>query len=82
MTALNCFGRLPACAVQPCPDVVSARARSRHGLGVRLMVISHDHVRNHASPLDRLLKEGLGTGGVAVLTEEDVDDHAVFIDRR
>jgi hypothetical protein len=29
MTALNCFGRLPACAVQPCPDVVSARAVGR-----------------------------------------------------
>ena len=69
MTALNGFGRLTACAVQPCPDVVSARARSRHGLDLRLMAIGHDIVRHHASPLDRLPKEGLGTGGVAVLTE-------------
>ena len=81
MTALDGFGRFATCAVQPRPDVASAWARSRHGLDVRLMVIGHDFVRSHASPLDRLPKEGLGTGGVAVLAEQDIDDHAVLVNR-
>jgi hypothetical protein len=46
-----------------------------------LMVIGYDSVRNHAGSLDRLQKEGIGTGGVAALTHQDVDDHAALINR-
>lgn len=45
------------------------------------MVIAHDFVRNQVSPPDRLTKESLGTGDVAVLAQQNIDDHAVLVDR-
>ena len=45
------------------------------------MVIGHDLVGRHSIALDSLPKEGLGTGRVAVLAQEHVDDHAILIDR-
>ena len=45
------------------------------------VVIGHDFVRHHPSALDRLAKERLRTGRAAALTEQDVDDHAVLVDR-
>jgi hypothetical protein len=41
-----------------------------------------DHfARDHSGALDGLAKERLGTRCVAVLAQEDIDDHAVFVDR-
>ena len=45
------------------------------------MAVGHDLVRDHPSALDRLPEEGLRTGRVAVLADQDVDDHAGFVER-
>src|SRR5918911_1063442 len=79
VATLDGLGRLPTCAVQARPDVESAWTRGRHGFDVRLVVIGHDLVRNHASSLDRLAEEGLGAGRVAVVTKEHIHDHTVLI---
>jgi hypothetical protein len=44
-------------------------------------MIGHDGVRDHLIPLDGLTKELLGTRRVAVLTQQDVNDHASLVDR-
>jgi len=72
MTALNCFGRLTACAMQAGPDVKSAWTASRHGLDVRLVVIGDHLIWNHAGALDGLPKERLRTYRIAVLAQEHV----------
>jgi hypothetical protein len=80
VATLDGLGRLPTCAVEPRPDVDGARTRGRHGFDIRLVMIGHDLVRRHPVALDGLPKEGLGTGRVAVLAEQDIDDHAILID--
>jgi hypothetical protein len=80
VAAFDSFGRLATCSMQSRPDVLSAGAGGRHGLHLRLMVISRYLVRNHPGALDRLTEEGLGTCRIAVLTQQEVDDHAVFVD--
>src|SRR5919202_5122235 len=81
VATLDGLGRLPTYSVQARPDVDSAWTRGRHGFAVRLLVIGHDLIWNHASPLDRLAEEGLGAGRVAVVTKEHIHDHAVLVDR-
>jgi len=67
VAAFDRFGRLAAGSMQPRSDVLSARAGSRYGLHIRLVVIGHHLARDHPAPLDRLAKERLGTRRVAVL---------------
>jgi hypothetical protein len=43
-------------------------------------MIGHDLVWYYTGPPDGLLKEGLSTGGVAVLAQQDVDDNTLLID--
>src|SRR5919202_5282302 len=74
------FGRLAVRSVQAPPDVPSAWAGGRYGLDVRLMTIGDHCVWDHPGPLDGLPKERLSAGRVAALTEQHVDDHAVFVD--
>src|SRR5690242_5667822 len=69
------------CAVQPRPDVQSTRTGGGHGFEVRLVMISHDLTGDHSGAVNRLAKECLGTGRIAVVTQQDVHDHAVFVDR-
>jgi hypothetical protein len=43
-------------------------------------VVICDHlVGDHSGALDGLAKEGLGTGRVASLAEQDIDDHAILV---
>jgi hypothetical protein len=81
VAALDRLGRFTTGAVQARPNMESTWTRARHRLDVRLVVIGHDVVWNHASPLDGLAKEGLGTGCVAVLAQEHIDDHTILVDR-
>jgi hypothetical protein len=67
---------LPGTAAR-CPSA------STHGcsvVDVRLVMIGHDLVRNHAGPLARLEKEGLSTRRIAMLAKEHVHDDTVLID--
>ena len=80
VTPLNGFGRLTTCAVQASADVESAWTDGRHGLDIRLVMIGHDCIGDHPGPLDGLAKERLGTGSVAVVTKEHIDDHAILVD--
>ncbi len=45
------------------------------------MVVGDDFLRHAPSTLDGLAKERLGTGRVAVITEQHVHDHTVLVDR-
>jgi len=80
MTALDGLGRLAARSVQPCPDVLRARARGCHGLHVRLVTIGDDLVWDHPGARDGLTEERLGAGRVPVVAEQDIDDLAILID--
>src|SRR5947208_418397 len=80
MTAFDGFGRLATGSMEPCSDVLSTGARSRHRLHIRLVVIGHHRVRDNPATLDGLAKERLGTGRVAVLTQQDVNDDAILVD--
>jgi hypothetical protein len=79
VTALDRFGRLTTCAVQPSPYVLSAWARGRHRLDVRLVVVGHDRMRDDAGALDGMRKEGLRTPRVTVVAKEHIHDHAILI---
>jgi len=81
VAALDSFGREPDGPVQPRPDVLRTWARGRHSLDIRLVVIGHHLVRDHPATLDRLPKEGFGTRRIAVLTQQDINDHAILVDR-
>ena len=81
VTALNTLGRLTVCAVQPRPDVESAWTCGGDSLDVGLVMIGYDFLWDHPSALDSVPKEGFGTGRVAALAEQDIDNRAVFIDR-
>ncbi len=81
MTPFDRFGRCAACAVQPSSDVSGAWARGRHRLDVRLMAIGDHFLRDHPSASDCLAEERLRAGRVTVLTEQDIDDHTVLVDR-
>ena len=43
------------------------------------MIVGDDLVGDHRSALDGVPKERPGTGRVAVVTQQDIDDYAVFI---
>jgi len=46
-----------------------------------MVVIGHHLVRDHPATLDCLPKEGFGTRRIAVLTQQDINDHAILVDR-
>jgi hypothetical protein len=70
---LDCFGRLTACAVQLSANVDSGWTCVRDRLDVRLVMITHDLIWDHAGALDRLPKECLGTGRVALAAYAGLD---------
>jgi hypothetical protein len=67
VAAFDGFGRFAADSMQPRSDVMSTGAGDRQGLDVRLVMIGDNLIRNHPAALDRLAKERLGTGRIAVL---------------
>jgi hypothetical protein len=81
MTPFDRFAYRAACPVQPSSDVSGAWARGRHRLDVRLMAIGDHFLRDHPGASDCLAKERLRAGRVTVLTEQDIDDHTVLVDR-
>jgi hypothetical protein len=79
VTTLDGFGRFAACTMEARSDMESAWTGSRDRLDVRLMVIGYDLVWDCSGALDRLAKECLGTGCVAVLAQQHIDDHAILV---
>jgi hypothetical protein len=80
VTAFDGLGRLTAWTMRLRPDVQGARTDCGHRLHARLVMIGHDLVWYYTGPPDGLLKEGLSTGGVVVLAQQDVDDNTLLID--
>jgi hypothetical protein len=79
MTPLHRLGRFTTRTVQARSDVEGTWTGRRDGLDVRLVTIGHDLVWHHPGALNGLAKEGLRTGGVAVLAKEHIHDDAVLI---
>jgi hypothetical protein len=80
MTAFDGFGRLAVQPMKTRPQVLRAGTGRRYSLDVRLVVVGHDLVRDQPAALDGLAKERLGTGRIAVITEQHVHHHTVLVD--
>jgi hypothetical protein len=81
VTPLNRFGRLSLGAAQSRTHVTCRGKRVRHGFDIGLVVITDYGMRGYPCPAQCAAKEGFRTGAVPFVSQQNVDDLAMLINR-